>query len=78
MWSIHPGQIRPIINAFVPSEAEIDDAVRILSDAQSTGWGPISYRGKLHDRASYRYYWTVLKRARTNGFALPPQAASLL
>jgi len=77
MWSIHPDQIRPILDAFTPDEQEIDDAVAILCQAQQHDWGPIQYEGKLHDRASYRYFWTVLQRARKNGHALPEQLEAL-
>ncbi len=77
MWSIHPDQIRPILDAFTPDEQEIDDAVAILCTAQKNDWGPIQHDGKLHDRASYRYYWTVLQRARKNGHALPEQVEAL-
>ena len=30
-------------------------------------WGPIQFQGKLHDRASYRYYWMVVQRAKASG-----------
>lgn len=78
MWSIHPDQIRPIIEAFSPGTQEIDEAIDILSAAQAKDWGPIQHAGKLHDRASYRYYWTVLQRARQQGRALSMQAAALI
>lgn len=77
MWSIHPDQIRPILDAFSPDDSDIGDATEILSAAQASGWGPIQHRGKLHDRASYRYYWTVLRRARQQGRPLPEQAVAL-
>ena len=77
MWSIHPDQVRPILDAFTPDERDIDDAVAILCKAQDADWGPIQHDGKLHDRASYRYYWTVLQRARRNGHALPEQVEAL-
>lgn len=77
MWSIHPDQIQPILDAFAPDDAEIDDAVAILVAARACDWGPIQHRGKLHDRASYRYYWTVLQRARQQGRTLPASAALL-
>jgi citrate lyase subunit beta/citryl-CoA lyase len=32
----------------------------------------------LHDRASYRYYWTVLQRAKLAGLALSDAAAALV
>ena len=77
MWSIHPDQVRPILNAFAPDGCEVGEAVAILCAAQRNDWGPIQHEGKLHDRASYRYYWTVLQRARRNGQPLPDEAAAL-
>ncbi len=77
MWSIHPDQIRPIVAAFSPDEREIDEAIAILSAAQAKNWGPIQHAGKLHDRASYRYFWTVLQRARQEDRLLPEPAAAL-
>ncbi len=71
MWSIHPGQIRPILRAFAPSEADIALAARIVEQAQAQEWAPISVDGKLHDRASFRYFWQVLERAQQTGCALP-------
>lgn len=78
MWSIHPDQIKPILKSFAPRISEINEASSILADAQAVQWGPIKHNGKLHDRASYRYYWTVLQRARASGLPLPEFAASLL
>lgn len=74
MWSIHPNQIRPIVEAFAPVTAEIDDAIEILGAAQAAHWAPIAHRGVLHDRASYRYYWHVLERAERTGQPLPAEA----
>lgn len=78
MWSIHPNQIRPILAAFAPSSAEINEASAILCNAQANCWAPIQHNGKLHDRASYRYYWTVLQRAKASNLPLPDFAAGLL
>jgi citrate lyase subunit beta/citryl-CoA lyase len=75
MWSIHPSQIRPILAAFAPSEAEIDTSSRIIAAAVATQWAPISFAGQLHDRASYRYFWQVLERAHQTGRAMPPDMA---
>lgn len=75
MWSIHPGQIRPILQAFAPQQDEIDVAARITVSAAQADWAPISHDGTLHDRASYRYYWQVLERAHQTGRALPPEVA---
>ena len=63
MWSIHPDQIRPILAAFAPAEHEVVQASHIICEAQAAGWAPISVEGRLHDRASYRYYWQVLEKA---------------
>ena len=71
MWSIHPAQIRPILEAFAPSEAEIQIATTIVAAAIQAAWAPIQLDGKLHDRASYRYYWQVLERAHRTGRPLP-------
>ncbi len=74
MLSIHPAQIRPIISAMQPRLQEVDDASAILVAAQDTHWGPIQYKGELHDRATYRYFWSLLKRAHATGMALPAHA----
>lgn len=73
MWSIHPQQIRPIIDAFAPSVAEIDEAIDILSAAQAVDWAPIQHRDMLHDRASYRLFWHLLQRAYRTGQPLPAE-----
>ncbi|GAA6118094.1 aldolase/citrate lyase family protein [Acidovorax sp. FG27] len=74
MWSIHPGQIRPILAAFAPGHDDIVLAARIISAAVHADWAPVSVEGVLHDRASYRYFWQVLARAHQTGRALPETA----
>lgn len=74
MWSIHPKQIAPIVDAMRPDFSEVETATEILIGAQSAAWGPTRHRGKLHDRASYRYYWELLQRAQGTGMKLPPDA----
>ncbi len=80
MWSIHPNQIRPIVAAFAPAAAEIEQAVEIIAAAQAAHWAPIRHqvagRDTLHDRASYRYFWQVLERAARTGQALPAEVRS--
>jgi citrate lyase subunit beta/citryl-CoA lyase len=71
MWSIHPSQIRPILEALAPRSEEIEEAAAIVSAAEKAQWAPINAAGRLHDRASYRYYWQVLERANQTGRALP-------
>jgi citrate lyase subunit beta/citryl-CoA lyase len=78
MWSIHPDQIKPIVKAFTPRMSEVNEASNILLEAMAANWGPIAQHGRLHDRASYRYYWTVLQRAKLAGLALPDAAAALV
>ncbi|HEY1392706.1 MAG TPA: aldolase/citrate lyase family protein [Methylibium sp.] len=73
MWSIHPAQIRPIVDAFSPTVAEIDQAIEIITAAQAAQWAPIQHHGTLHDRASYRYFWNVLERAHRTSFSDGPQ-----
>jgi citrate lyase subunit beta/citryl-CoA lyase len=76
MWSIHPAQIQPIVAAMRPDFEAVLDAAQLLLAAQAAAWGPISWQGKLHDRASYRYYWELLQRAHATGVDLPPEASA--
>lgn len=69
MWSIHPDQVRVIVDAFAPTVAETDLAVEILMAARAAHWAPIRHHGSLHDRASYRYFWHVLQRAHRTSYA---------
>lgn len=75
MWSIHPNQIQPIVEAMRPNFSEVEEAAAILGAAQDKDWGPIQHAGRLHDRASYRYYWELLQRARATGMNLPDDAS---
>ncbi|MBI5889069.1 MAG: CoA ester lyase [Nitrosomonadales bacterium] len=74
MWSIHPGQIQPIVESMRPDFAEVSEAAILLIAAQNAAWGPIQHEGKLHDRASYRYYWELLQRAQSTGMEIPVEA----
>lgn len=76
MWSIHPNQIVPIVEAMRPDFSEVRTATEIVLAAQDADWGPIRHEGKLHDRASYRYYWELLQRARATGTELPDEATA--
>jgi citrate lyase subunit beta/citryl-CoA lyase len=76
MWSIHPSQIQPIVDAMKPDLREVADASQILLAAQRANWGPIQYEGELHDRATYRYFWELLQKANVTGVALPADAAA--
>jgi len=74
MWSIHPNQIQPIVESMRPDFAEVNEAANLLIAAQDAAWGPIQYEGKLHDRASYRYYWELLQRAQATGMEISAEA----
>jgi citrate lyase subunit beta / citryl-CoA lyase len=76
MWSIHPAQIAPITAAFAPEEGEVALACAVLLAAREAGWGAIRHDGLLHDRASYRFHWELLQRARLAGRAVPEAAAA--
>lgn len=69
MWSIHPDQIRPIVEGLAPSRADVDTAIEILQAAQAARWAPTQHRGQLQDRASYRYWWQLLERAQRTALA---------
>ncbi|GBG14904.1 citrate lyase subunit beta / citryl-CoA lyase [Novimethylophilus kurashikiensis] len=74
MWSIYPTQIQAIVDAMKPDYSEVQDSANILLAAQQAEWGPIQYAGELHDRATYRYFWEVLQKAKLTGVAIPEAA----
>ena len=78
MWSIHPAQIRPILEAMAPQADEVQTASDIILAALAANWAPISHQGQLHDRASYRFYWQLLERAHRTGVAVPESVHALL
>jgi len=74
MWSIYPAQIQPIVDAMKPDHSEVETGAAILLAAQTCAWGPIQHGGELHDRATYRYYWELLQKAKITGVAIPAEA----
>jgi citrate lyase subunit beta/citryl-CoA lyase len=70
-WSIHPNQIPHLVEVLSPSIEEAQEALAILIAAADANWGPIQLEGKLHDRASYRYYWLTLQKAIAAGKKFP-------
>lgn len=74
MWSIYPTQIQAIVDAMKPNFDEVSDAANILLTAQAADWGPIQYAGELHDRATYRYFWEILQKAKITGVAIVDEA----
>ncbi|NBN92478.1 MAG: CoA ester lyase [Betaproteobacteria bacterium] len=77
MWSIYPTQIQSIVDAMKPDYSEVQDAANILLAAQAGDWGPIQYAGELHDRATYRYFWEILQKARVTGVTISEEAAKV-
>ena len=74
MWSIYPTQIQAIVDAMKPNFDEVSDAANILLAAQAVDWGPIQYAGELHDRATYRYFWEVLQKAKLTNMPITKEA----
>ncbi|MDX1915032.1 MAG: aldolase/citrate lyase family protein [Methylophilus sp.] len=74
MWSIYPTQIQAIVDAMKPNFDEVSDAANILLTAQTANWGPIQYAGELHDRATYRYFWEILQKAKLTNVAISAEA----
>jgi citrate lyase subunit beta/citryl-CoA lyase len=76
MWSVHPDQIVPVLSGMQPKHDEVERAARVLVAAAAAEWGPIEDNGQLHDRSSYRLFWTLLRRAAANGVLIPEPARS--
>jgi citrate lyase subunit beta / citryl-CoA lyase len=75
-WSIYPAQIEPITRAMSPAAPEVAEAEAILLKAHDADWGPIQHDGNLHDRATYRFYWEQLQRAKLLNLALGERTLS--
>jgi citrate lyase subunit beta / citryl-CoA lyase len=67
MWSIYPTQVQAIIDAMAPDYSEVQTGSEILIKAQDADWGPIQHDGELHDRATYRYFWELIQKAKITG-----------
>jgi citrate lyase subunit beta/citryl-CoA lyase len=66
----------PIVAAFRPRHRD-RRGQQILLAAHENNWAPIRHDGQLHDRASYRYYWSLLQRAHRHPAPRPsPDAAA--
>src|SRR5262249_37001647 len=72
MGCIHPGQIRVIHEAFAPSQAEIDKALRIVTafeEAHQKGLGVVSLGSKMIDPPVVERAKKLVARARLIGKA---------
>ena len=70
MWSIHPNQIPPIVEALRPDFSDVETALDILAKAQDHDWGPVQHGGKLHDRILPLLVGPPA-RARSTGMPIP-------
>jgi len=70
-----PPKVRPIGDGLKPDLNEVAVAGAILLEAQKANWGPIQFAGELHDRATYRYFWELLQKARITGVKMPEEAS---
>lgn len=67
---IHPSQVEPVQQAFTPSEAEIENARRVVSAFeahQAAGVGAFALDGKMIDAPVIKAARRVLERARAAG-----------
>jgi citrate lyase beta subunit len=67
---IHPNQVRPVQEAFTPSDSEIEHALQILEAAnhqQEAGFGAFAIDGKMIDAPIVKTAERVLDRARAAG-----------
>ena len=67
---IHPNQIVPVQEAYSPSDAEIDYALRLLASfeaAEAEGTGAIDFEGKMIDMPLVLSARQVIERAKAAG-----------
>jgi citrate lyase subunit beta/citryl-CoA lyase len=73
MGCIHPGQIPVIHEAFAPTQAEIDKALKIVTayeDAQKQGLGVVSLGSKMIDPPVVNRALKLVERARAMGLTV--------
>lgn len=65
-WAIHPKQVALANQVFTPSEKQVTEAREILEamkEAERTGQGATTYKGRLIDLASIRQAEVIVKQA---------------
>ena len=78
MWSIHPGQINSILEAFLCRDDEAGELLAILKKAEAAGWAPVSHNGCMHDIASYRIFVSRLRRTFDTNSPLADEVGEVL
>ena len=69
-WAIHPKQVELANQVFTPSEKQVGEAREILNamkEAERTGQGATTYKGRLIDIASIRQAEVIVKQAEMMG-----------
>ena len=70
-WALHPSQVDPLIEAFSPTQEELDAAKAILSALEEAegkaGAGAAMLDGEMVDEASRKLALQVLARAPDSG-----------
>lgn len=65
--AIHPRQLKPIHDAFTPSEKDLEYAARVVAayrEAEQKGHGAVRYRGMMVDYANVRRAEAIIAAAR--------------
>ena len=76
MWSIHPSQIQPIVDAMKPDLGEVADAAAILLAAQTSRTGArSSTRASCTTARRTAISGSCCRRRKVTGVALPEDAA---
>ena len=69
-WAIHPKQVALANEVFTPTDAAVTEAREILAamdEAQKTGSGAATYKGRLIDIASVRQAEVIVRQAELIG-----------
>lgn len=69
-WAIHPRQVELANQVFTPSQKQVGEAREILNamkEAERTGQGATTYKGRLIDIASIRQAEVIVKQAEMMG-----------
>ncbi len=73
-----PAQIEPVARALRPNPTLVAEACALLMAARARDWQPVIVDGHRLDHGQYRYWWTVLARARAGGERLADDVEAAL
>jgi citrate lyase subunit beta/citryl-CoA lyase len=69
-WAIHPAQIGPALEAFSPSQDNVDfarEVIAVYEKAAADGLGSVGHKGVMVDAASARLFQNTVDRANLIG-----------